>query len=220
MRILAAGAFLMALVASGQAPPRYLALGDSYTIGEGVADLARWPVQLASALRARGIAIAEPEIVARTGWTADELDRAMTERMGNRAPDGAYGLVTILIGVNDQYRGRSVGEFRNQLRPLLQRAIALAGNDAGRVIVVGIPDWGVTPFNTSRAAAGVAREIDAFNAVNRDEAERAGACWVAITDLTRAAPREVAADGLHPSGAMYAKWVERITPVARAILAK
>jgi lysophospholipase L1-like esterase len=210
----------MAAAAPAQAPRRYLALGDSYTIGEGVADSSRWPVQLARALRARGISIAEPEIIARTGWTTDELDAAITERMGRDSSGGNYGLVTILIGVNNQYRGRPVDEFRNQLRALLRRAVGFAGRDAGRVIVVGIPDWGVTPFNTSRGAAQVARQIDAFNAVNRAEAERAGAQWVEITDLTRAAPRDVVADGLHPSGAMYAKWVERIAPLAQKILAK
>lgn len=210
----------MSVVAAAQTPPRYLALGDSYTIGEGVADSLRWPVQLARALRARGVAIADPQIVARTGWTTDELDAGITALVARDALRGPYGLVTILIGVNNQYRGRPVEEFRAELGALLRRAIGFAGGDAARVIVVGIPDWGVTPFNTSRDAARVAREIDAFNAENRAEAERAGAQWVDITDLTRAAPRDVVADGLHPNGAMYAKWVERIAPVAAKIVAR
>ena len=210
----------MAAAVSAPAQQRYLALGDSYTIGEGVADSSRWPAQLARALRARGVAIAEPEIVARTGWTTDELDAGITARRAKDGLGGPYGLVTLLIGVNDQYRGRPVEEFRTGLRALLTRATGFAGGDATRVIVVGIPDWGVTPFNTSKDAPRIAREIDAFNAVNRAEAERAGAHWVEITDVTRASPRDVVADGLHPSAAMYAHWVERIAPVAAKILAK
>jgi lysophospholipase L1-like esterase len=207
----------MAAAASAQMPQRYLALGDSYTIGEGVADSSRWPAQLVRALRARGAAIAEPEIVARTGWTTDELDAAITARLAKDALGGQYGLVTLLIGVNNQYRGQPVEEFRTGLRALLKRAIGFAGGDAARVIVVGIPDWGVTPFNTSKDGARIAREIDAYNAVNRTEAGLAGAHWVEITDLTRASPRDVVADGLHPSAAMYATWVERIAPVAAKI---
>jgi len=210
----------MAAAGSAQSPQRYLALGDSYTIGEGVADASRWPAQLVRALRARGVAIAEPEIVARTGWTTDELDAAITARLAKDALGGQYRLVTLLIGVNNQYRGQPVEEFRTGLRALLKRAIGFAGGDAARVIVVGIPDWGVTPFNTAKDGARIAREIDAYNAVNRAEAELAGAHWVEITDLTRASPRDVVADGLHPSAAMYAKWVERIAPVAAKIVGK
>jgi lysophospholipase L1-like esterase len=211
---------MAAAAASAQAQQRYLALGDSYTIGEGVADSSRWPVQLARALRARGVAMAEPEMVARTGWTTGELDAAITARLARDARGGHYGLVTILTGVNNQYRGQPVEEFRAELTALLKRVTGFAGGDAGRVIVVGIPDWGVTPFNTSRDGAQIAREIDAYNVATRAEAERAGAHWVEITDLTRGSPRDVVADGLHPSAAMYAKWVERIAPVAATILAK
>jgi lysophospholipase L1-like esterase len=219
-RHILAGASLMAAVAPAQAQQRYLALGDSYTIGEGVADSSRWPAQLARALRARGVAMADPEIVARTGWTTGELDAGITARLARDGLGGPYGLVTLLIGVNNQYRGLPVEAFRLELKALLQRAVGFAGGDAGRVIVVGIPDWGVTPFNASKARAQIAREIDAFNAVNRAEAEHAGAHWVEVTDLTRASPGDVVADGLHPSGAMYAKWVERIAPVAAKILGK
>jgi lysophospholipase L1-like esterase len=210
-------AFIMGIAGSARtaaAQQRYLALGDSYTIGEGVPDTDRWPNQLVRALRSHGRSAADAEIVAKTGWTTDELDAAITQH----DPKGPYDLVTLLIGVNNQYRGRSVEEFRTQLRALVARAIAFARNDARRVVIVGIPDWGVTPFNTARDAAQVAREIDAFNAVNREEAARAGAAWVDITDLTRASPRDVVADGLHPSAAMYAKWVERATPLAERAL--
>jgi lysophospholipase L1-like esterase len=210
-----AGALLTLITAPMQhAPGRYLALGDSYTIGEGVLEMDRWPMQLAQRLRARGVAIADPEIIARTGWTTDELGAAITER----APSGPYALVTLLIGVNNQYRNRSVDDFRTELRGLLLRAIGFAGAAPQRVILVSIPDWGVTAFNTSRDPGTVALDIDAFNAAAREEAKRAGAHWVDITDLSRATPGDVVADGLHPSAAMYGKWTARLTEVASAIL--
>ena len=195
-------------------PARYLALGDSYTIGEGVAEADRWPMQLARSLRASGVSISDPEIIARTGWTTDELDAAITER----APHSPYALVTLLIGVNNQYRNRSVDEFRVQLRGLIGRAVLFAGNTPGNVILVSIPDWGVTPYNVNRDRATVSRDIDAFNAVVREEANRARTHWVDITDLTRAAPRDVVADGLHPSTSMYKQWTARVEPLARVIL--
>ncbi|WP_282298557.1 GDSL-type esterase/lipase family protein, partial [Stenotrophomonas sp. PS02289] len=121
---------------------RYLALGDSYTIGEGVAEQGRWPVQLSAALRAAGVDIADPQIIATTGWTTDELDAGIDAA----APQGPFDLVTLLIGVNNQYRGRSVDEYRTQFSALLQRALGFAGQRAQRVLVLAIPDWGVTPF--------------------------------------------------------------------------
>ena len=128
----------------GGAPDRlrFLALGDSYTIGEAVPPEARWPVLLADALRAHGFPFAAPTIIAQTGWTTDELSAAI-----DRAdPQGPYDLVTLLIGVNNQYRGGSVAEYRTEFRALLHRAIGFAGGTAGRVVVVSIPDWSVTPF--------------------------------------------------------------------------
>ena len=193
---------------------RYLALGDSYTIGEGVAEADRWPTQLAQRLRESGVSVANPEIVARTGWTTDELDAAISDR----AFRGPYALVTLLIGVNNQYRNRGVAEFCTELRSLIARAVAFAGGDAQHVILVSIPDWGVTRFNTSRNRDFVAREIDSYNAVARDEAQCAAVHWVDITDLTRATPDEVVADGLHPNAAMYRQWTSRLSEVATAIL--
>ncbi len=193
---------------------RYLALGDSYTIGEGVAGADRWPVQLARALSADGVAVGTPEIIAQTGWTTDELDAAIT----SAAPQGPYALVTLLIGVNNQYRGRRADEYRTEFSALLHRAIGLAGGDASRVIAVSIPDWGVTPFNRERDREQVAAEIDAYNAVSRGEARAANVAWLDITDLTRADPAAVVADGLHPNAAMYARWTERLVPLATAAL--
>ena len=196
----------------------FLALGDSYTIGEGVAPDERWPLQLVARLRAEGIGIGEPRIVATTGWTTDELSAAM-ETADFTPP---YALVTLLIGVNDQYRGRGVDEYRAQFRDLLQRAIQLAGGIAAHVIVASIPDWGVTPFaaREGRDAAAVAREIDAFNAIASAEAAGAGAARIDVTTISRApeSRQELVGDGLHPSGAQYARWVEAVLPVARVIL--
>lgn len=186
---------------------RILALGDSYTIGESVPADERWPVQLAALLRKRGLAVAEPQIIAKTGWTTDELSAAMDA--ATLSPP--YDLVTLLIGVNNQYRGRELDHYRVEFRALLDRAIDLAGDRPARVLVLSIPDWGVTPFarEKQRDAATVAAEIDAYNAVNRDEAQRAGVAWINITPMTREAamdPTLLAEDGLHPSGRDYARW--------------
>ena len=148
-------AFLAATTTS-LAELRYLALGDSYTIGEGVEDCARWPAQLARALRADGMAITDPQVIAQTGWTTDELDAAIDA--AQLLP--GYDLASLLIGVNNQYRGRSVEEYREQFSGLLERAIALAGHQHSRVFVLSIPDWSVTPFAQGRDRARIAQEID------------------------------------------------------------
>jgi len=197
---------------------RFLALGDSYTIGESVDEADRWPNQLARALRAAGRDVADPQVIATTGWTTDELSAGM-----DRAdPKGPYALVTLLIGVNNQYRGRTVEDFRPQFARLLDRAIALAGGKAGGVIVVSIPDYGATPFAAGSDRAKIARELDAYNAACAEEAARRGVAFVDITPGSRDAATDrtlVADDGLHPSARMYAKWVEQILPVARRALA-
>ncbi len=196
---------------------RFLALGDSYTIGESVPATERWPVQLAALLRARGATLGEPQIIARTGWTTDELERAINAA----APRGPFALVSLLIGVNNQYRGRSAEEYRAQFRALLARAVGFAGGDAGRVLVLAIPDWGVTPFAAGQDAARIAAEIDVFNAINRDETAAAGARYVDIAPIARRAASEpalVAGDGLHPAGAMYAEWAQLALPEALAAL--
>lgn len=198
-------------------PLRYLALGDSYTIGEDVPAQARWPMQLVEKLRRQGIAIDDPQIVAVTGWTTDELSAGMDQAAF--AP--GYDLVTLLIGVNNQYRGRPATEYREQFRALLMRAVALADHHAERVVVVSIPDWGVTPFGyaSGRDRGQIAHELDGFNAIARDEANEAGAHFVNITGISREHASLVASDGLHPSGAQYALWTEAIEPVVAATLA-
>ena len=193
---------------------RYLALGDSYTIGESVAPSERWPLQLAALLRQEGLALDEPQIVATTGWTTDELwagiDRA--------APRGPFDLVSLLIGVNDQYRRREASEYAAQFAVLLARAVEFAAGQPGRVLVLSIPDWSVTPFAHGRNPAGIMRAIDQFNALNRAAAQRASVRYVDVTPSSRQAavdPALIAADGLHPSGKMYAEWARLALPAAR-----
>jgi lysophospholipase L1-like esterase len=194
--------------------PRFLALGDSYTIGEGVAPEKRWPSQLVRILGARGSTVEEPDIIAQTGWTSDELERGISAR----DPRGPYSLVTLLIGVNDQYRGRQLAGFRLELGRLAARAVALAGDDPRRAILISIPDWGVTPFADGRDRDAIAISIDAFNAAVRTAAARAGAHFVDITPISRAHPRAVVADGLHPDASVHAAWADALAGTAGAIL--
>lgn len=198
---------------------RILALGDSYTIGEAVSAEERWPMQLAVLLRAAGISASDPQIVARTGWTTDELAAAIDAAR----PAGPFDLVTLLIGVNNQYRGRSPEQYRSELRTLLARAIAFAGGHPDRVIVLSIPDWSVTPFAAGRDRAAIAREIGIFNAINHQEAAASRARYVDVTQVSRTADGRtdlIASDGLHPSAAMYAEWAMLVLPVALAALGR
>jgi lysophospholipase L1-like esterase/phosphohistidine phosphatase SixA len=193
-------------------PARFLALGDSYTIGEAVAPAERWPNVLAEELK-----IGEPQIIARTGWTTDELNAAIDAA----APQGPFDLVTLLIGVNNQYRGRDAEEYRREFKALLGRAAGFAGGDAGKVIVLSIPDWGVTPFAEGRDRGKIAAEIDRFNAINGQEARSAGARYVDVTAISRESDRAlVAGDGLHPSARQYRRWAGLVLPEARAVLGR
>lgn len=218
---LIAGILLANTLKPGSSAPRYLALGDSYTIGESVGAADRWPVLLAALLRERGAAVAGPEIVARTGWTVRELSQGIDAA----APHGSYELVTLLIGVNDQYRGGDPEVYRADFVAMLRRAVGFAGGRAERVVVLSIPDWGVTPFaaESGRDRGKIAAEIDRFNAINREEAARAGARYVDVTPISRKAAAErslIAIDGLHPSGTMYAEWARLALPAAQAALGK
>lgn len=204
---------------STDAAPRFLALGDSYTIGEGVEADGRWPVRLARELRAQGVALADPDIIATTGWTTDELSAAIDAA----DPPRDFALVSLLVGVNNQYRGRALDEYRAQLDALLARAAGLAGGRAGRVLVLSIPDWGVTPFAAAsgRDQAAIARELDAFNAAAQALCAARGVAFVDITALSRARGAEPAMlvdDGLHPSATMYAQWARLALPQARRLL--
>ena len=193
-----------------------LALGDSYTIGESVAVVDRYPVQLVRRLRdSDRIFFDSPEIIATTGWTTgDLLDAIPTSK-----PAGPYAAVTLLIGVNNQYQGRSLSEYREQLTTLLQQAIALAGNRASHVLVLSIPDYSVTPFGRSAAdPPRIAAQIDAFNIVGRQVTAAHGAAWLDITTESRKAEDDlslVAVDGLHFSGKEYENWVQLMEPVIK-----
>lgn len=209
---------LLSLSSSARADAglRYLALGDSYTIGEGVPESGRWPLQLARALRADGLAVDDPRIIATTGWTTDELSAAIDAA----EPLGEWDLVSLLIGVNNQYRGREVENFRSEFAALLKRAIQLARGRHDRVLVLAIPDWGVTPFGraSGRDPAEVSRQLDAFNAVLREESRRCDVAFVDIAPISRARggePAMVTGDGLHPSAALYSEWTALALPAAR-----
>ena len=199
---------------------RYLALGDSYTIGEGVAETGRWPVQLVQALRGDGLAITDPRIIAQTGWTTDELDAAIDA--AHLLPE--YDLASLLIGVNNQYRGRSVGEYREQFTRLLERTTGFAQGRRDRVLVLSIPDWGVTAFGQqdARGQAQIAGEIDAFNAAAQEICQQRGISFVDIAGVSRTLGEQaamLAEDGLHPSALMYAEWTRLALPYARAMVA-
>lgn len=185
----------------------YLALGDSYTIGESVDEKERFPVQLVNRLRDDKIDISDPLIIAKTGWTTDELMAAIKEK---NVKD-TFNIVTLLIGVNNQYRGRSSEEYRNELKQLLDIAVNYAGGKKEHVFVISIPDWGVTPFAEGRDRNKIASEIDEYNRVKKEETEKAGIRYYDITGISREPdPGLVAGDGLHPSGKQYAKWVEKL----------
>jgi len=194
----------------------YLALGDSYTIGHGVDESQRFPVQLVNKLNEAGKNVGKPTIVARTGWTTGELEQGIKD--ANLT--GTYDLVTLLIGVNNQYRSRDTTEYRLQFRELLSQAVGFAKDIEKRVIVISIPDYGSTPFGINNAQR-IGADIDIFNKINREETELKKANYVYITSISRAAkndPSLTATDGLHPSGKMYSFWVEAIFSVANNML--
>lgn len=189
---------------------KFLALGDSYTIGERVLETERWPVQLIKRIRSeKYLACDDPRIIATTGWRTDQLKNAIVS--ADIQPN-QYNLISLLIGVNNQYQNKSVESYAPEFEELLNMAIALAGGDKSRVFVVSIPDYGYTPFGKSNQEK-ISRELDAFNAVNKTVAEKLGVRYFYITDISRRGltePELVATDGLHPSGKMYAEWVDLI----------
>jgi len=185
----------------------YLALGDSYTIGEAVEPNLSFPFQLVSEIKKQNVSLSSPKIIAKTGWTTNELQTAIkSENITQK-----FDIVTLLIGVNNQYRGNSQTIYRKEFKELLQTAIDYANGNKKHVFVVSIPDWGVTPFGKSsgRATATIAQEIDIFNAINKEETLALGISYTDITPASRNAATDlalVASDGLHPSGKMYEEW--------------
>jgi lysophospholipase L1-like esterase len=184
-------------------------LGDSYTIGESVEEGARYPVQAARLLREKGVLCEAPEIIATTGWTTSDLLSAMPQA----APHQSYDLVTLLIGVNDQYRGWSQEQYSREFETLVQRSVRLAGDSASHVIVLSIPDYSVTPFARNSNKALIAAQIDSFNIINSRISKEHHVRYLDITEESRKAasdPSLVASDGLHFSGKEYAVWAAMI----------
>lgn len=194
---------------------RYLALGDSYTIGTSVEIAERFPMQLVRALQKKGVKIQKPKIIARVGWSTDQLKAAMDRE---NLEGSSWDLVTLLIGVNNQYRGGSLEQYKLEFEALLKRAIALAENDKTKVIVISIPDYGVTPFGQRYQVGRISREIDEFNAANRKIVEQLGVAYCDITPISREALKDkslIAGDQLHPSGKMYERWVEALVGILK-----
>jgi len=192
----------------------YLALGDSYTIGQSVLSSENFPNQTVQLLNQQNYNFKSPEILATTGWTTDELQN----NINSHTFTPPYDFVSLLIGVNNQYRGRSVENYKPEFESLLKQAIQFAGGNATRVIIVSIPDWGVTPFANGRDRAQVAREIDDYNAANRYISEIYKVHYIDITPGSREAatdPSLVAGDGLHPSAKEYTRWAQKVFAVIK-----
>ncbi|WP_224995016.1 SGNH/GDSL hydrolase family protein [Cesiribacter sp. SM1] len=190
---------------------QYLAFGDSYTIGEAVPEKQRWPVQLVEKLRSQGTDVEYPKIIATTGWTSGELLAAIEKEN----PASSYHLVSLLIGVNNQYRGYDLDLFREEFTSLVQKAIFYARKRTEGVFVLSIPDYGVTPFAAEKNPPLIAKEIEEYNKLSQHICQRLDVAWYNITDISKGAGSDhnlLAEDGLHPSGSMYAAWVEQIYP--------
>ena len=188
----------------------YLALGDSYTIGESVAEEDRFPIQLVRRLNEVGYSISNPKIIAKTGWTTDELMAAIVQE---HIEDQTFDMVSLLIGVNNQYRGRDVEVYRKEFTELVSMAVKFARNNVNNVFVVSIPDWGMTPFGKKSPKQNISQNINLFNKVNKEVCIKMGILYIDITPDSRLADKDpdlIANDGLHPSAKMYANWVDHI----------
>jgi lysophospholipase L1-like esterase len=188
----------------------YLALGDSYTIGESVPIFESSPYQTVQLLRKNGYNFNAPEIIAVTGWTTDDLQNGIT----NTVFQTEYDFVTLLIGVNNQYRGYDTEMYSRHFESLLKQAIAFAGKNPRHVIVLSVPDWGITPFGVKSGRQGISLEIDEYNSINKKISLKHNVSYIDITPGTREAgadPGLLAVDGLHPSGKEYARWAAQIS---------
>jgi lysophospholipase L1-like esterase len=194
----------------------YLALGDSYTIGESVAQQQTFPFLLSQQLKAKNNLDVKPTVIARTGWTTSELQSAID----HAKPSSNYDFVTLLIGVNNQYRGMSLKQYEREFTLLLDQAIVFAQGKKEKVVVISIPDYGCTPYGAS-SKERISREIDDFNRVNKRVASKKGVHYVDITPISKRAASQsalVAEDGLHPSAEMYKLWVELLIPEVQHLL--
>ena len=189
-------------------PVRFLALGDSYTIGQNVDETERWPVQLKSTLENIGIEFEELNIIAQTGWRTDNLIDAIEKQN----PDSNYNLVSLLIGVKNQFQGADFEIYKTEFEELLKIAIQLAGNNKKSVFVLSIPDYGYTPFGIISKET-ISEEIDKYNLANKEITKKYDVAYIDITSISREGiekPEYVAEDGLHPSGEMYYEWINLI----------
>lgn len=195
----------------------YLALGDSYTIGEQVSSDENFPHQTVALLKKQGIEVSNPVIIATTGWTTDELAASIRE---HNITD-TFSFVTLLIGVNNQYRGRDLENYKEEYTQLLDIAIRYAHGHTENVFVLSIPDWGVTPFAEGKDRAQIAKDIDAYNAAKKEITLAHKCHYIDITDSTRkngTTTEYLAEDGLHPSGKEYKIWAERLAPEVAKVL--
>lgn len=214
---LIAAALFLAVPSAAFAQPRFLALGDSYTIGTAVTEDQRWPSALVALMKRTKVSLDAPDIIAENGWSTADLLAGIAARK----PQGPYNLVTLMIGVNNQFRRGSLEAYRKDLATLLAQARVLAGGNPKNVMVISIPDWGVTPFAEGRDRAAIGAEIDAFNKVLFEEARKTGAHFVNVTTVSRQAAQRndmFAADGLHPSATLHGLWARLMYANARVII--
>lgn len=196
---------------------KIILMGDSYTIGQSVNVKDRWPVQLENKLTTEGILISELKIIAQTGWTTSDLIRGIENEITNPP----YDLVTLQIGVNNQFRNEGIDKFRDELILLMKQAIEFAGGNSSKVIIISIPDWGATPFAENFDRDLIASEIDLFNSITLEQSNVFNLTFIDITPISRQAidnPLLIAEDGLHPSMEMYKQWVDLMLPIVLAIL--
>jgi lysophospholipase L1-like esterase len=197
----------------------YLALGDSYTVGEAEPQAQSYPYQLIDSLNNNGYKVLRPNVIATTGWTTQDLINAIA---ASGITGKKFDFVTLLIGVNDQYQHLSIAVYKQNFTQLLNEAIQFAGGDTSKVFVISIPDWGVTPFANGQDSV-IYPEIMNFNAINLSISKAAGVNYINVTPVSRTAandPSLIAPDGLHFSGKMYAEWVKLLEPVVEARLKK
>jgi len=195
----------------------YLALGDSYTIGESVPEKLRWPVQLAEQLNISGFSVAKPNIIATTGWTTNELQDAIIKE----DPATDYDLVSLLIGVNNQYRGYPINQYKKEFKELLKKAISFADGKPERVFVVSIPNYGVTPFGMKKGEDRIRNELLIYDAIADSISSEFNIPFINITPISEKAKTDasyIAPDQLHPSGKQYSEWVDLILPRVKKIL--
>ena len=196
----------------------YLALGDSYTIAQSVPSTESYPVQTVNILSAENVHFITPEIIARTGWTTTDL---LNKIKSSPPQQSSYDIVTLLIGVNNQYQHLSEDQYKTEFRTLLNKAIQYANNNKKRVIVLSIPDYSITPFAQGSDTANITQQINLFNQINRTISLQAGVNYLDITAYTRMAANNrslVAYDGLHPSGKEYAIWSQDLATLIKTIL--